>query len=264
MTTMTWKVGPLAVASGLTVRTLHHWDSIGLLSPSQRTPAGHREYTEDDLGRLYLILTLRRLGLGLESIATCLDVGVDPVRLVRDHQAAVERSVASLEALLVRLRRVSDQLGSGGKPQTQTLLEVLGSMSGPGPEALDALREHLDEDQIQLLTTRSATLGPALHYLLEIEWPELYRQAETLRQSGADPGSPEVRRLVGRMDELSVMFSGGDGSISQGVRTAWKENPAAMSAEPEAPSWTSLIDYLDTARAANNTVHRHPGQATSE
>ncbi|MFF3336918.1 MerR family transcriptional regulator [Streptomyces sp. NPDC002888] len=57
----TWKVGRLAEASGLTVRTLHHWDTIGLLSPSQRTTGGHREYTEDDLVRLYQVLALRSL-----------------------------------------------------------------------------------------------------------------------------------------------------------------------------------------------------------
>ncbi|MFI1736869.1 MerR family transcriptional regulator [Streptomyces sioyaensis] len=61
-TSATWKVGRLAEASGLTVRTLHHWDTIGLLSPSQRTTGGHREYTEEDLVRLYQVLALRSLG----------------------------------------------------------------------------------------------------------------------------------------------------------------------------------------------------------
>ena len=91
------KVGTVAEASGLTVRTLHHWDSIGLLSPSERSPAGHREYTEADLVRLYQILALRNLGLGLESIAVCLDAGVDPARLVRDHLAEMEAAAAELE-----------------------------------------------------------------------------------------------------------------------------------------------------------------------
>src|SRR5215216_4026353 len=73
--TRTMRVGAVAEAAGLTVRTLHHWDSIGLLSPSERSPAGHREYTRADLVRLYQVLALRSLGLGLESIAVCLDAG---------------------------------------------------------------------------------------------------------------------------------------------------------------------------------------------
>ncbi|MEU9096445.1 MerR family transcriptional regulator [Streptomyces sp. NPDC048361] len=83
MSESTWKVDPLAEAAGLTVRTLHHWDTIGLLTPSRRTPAGHREYTEADVGRLYQVLALRGLGLGLDTIALCLDAGVDPARVLR-------------------------------------------------------------------------------------------------------------------------------------------------------------------------------------
>jgi DNA-binding transcriptional MerR regulator len=91
----TMKVGAVAEAAGLTVRTLHHWDRIGLLSPSERSPAGHREYTEADLVRLYQVLALRNLGLGLESTAVCLDAGVDPARLVRDHLADVPAEQAT-------------------------------------------------------------------------------------------------------------------------------------------------------------------------
>jgi MerR family transcriptional regulator, thiopeptide resistance regulator len=50
-----WKVGTLAKATGLTVRALHHYDHIGLLSPSRRTAAGHRLYTADDVAGLYRI-----------------------------------------------------------------------------------------------------------------------------------------------------------------------------------------------------------------
>ena len=64
----TWKVGALARQTGLTVRTLHHYDEIGLLAPSLRTGAGHRLYTADDLGRLLQILSLRQLGLSLDEV----------------------------------------------------------------------------------------------------------------------------------------------------------------------------------------------------
>src|SRR4028118_1954402 len=98
-------VGALAHATGLTVRTLHHWDAIGLLVPSERTGAGHprhpagaarrayrtaslrapprragagpRRYTEGDVRRLYRIVSLRSLGLGLDAIADALDGAAD-------------------------------------------------------------------------------------------------------------------------------------------------------------------------------------------
>jgi len=64
-----WKVGALAKAAGLTVRALHYYDHIGLLTPSRRTPAGHRLYDGGDVARLYRISLLRRLGFPLEQIA---------------------------------------------------------------------------------------------------------------------------------------------------------------------------------------------------
>ncbi|GAA2277189.1 MerR family transcriptional regulator [Kitasatospora cystarginea] len=248
----TWKVGALAEASGLTVRTLHHWDQIGLLSPSRRTDGGHREYTEQDVVRLYQVLALRGLGLGLESIATCLDAGVDPVRLLREHLDRVEESVTALQTLRQRLAHVHGELAAEREPDVSTLVGVLRAMRGVGPETELALRRHLDEDQIRALRERTAALGPAVHYFLEVEWPELYRRAEALRTSGVDPSAPQVRKLVRRMDELSALFNGGDAGISTAVRAAWREEPAALSGDPTIPAggWPELTDYLDRARAS--------------
>jgi DNA-binding transcriptional MerR regulator len=64
-----WKIGDLAAATGLTVRALRHFDDIGLLCPAERSPAGHRWYTGDDVQRLYRILALRQLGIALGEIA---------------------------------------------------------------------------------------------------------------------------------------------------------------------------------------------------
>ncbi|WP_331762154.1 MerR family transcriptional regulator (plasmid) [Streptomyces sp. NBC_01527] len=133
-TSATWKAGRLAETSGLTVRTLHRWDTIGLLSPSQRTTGGHREYTEDDLVRLYHVLALRSLGLALDTIAVCLDAGVDPTRLVRDHLAAVEASIAALGVLRERLVRLGEELSADQAPAAMTLLDALRAIGDTGPE----------------------------------------------------------------------------------------------------------------------------------
>lgn len=249
-TTQTWKVGAVAAASGLTVRTLHHWDSVGLLSPSGRSPAGHREYTEENLVRLYQVLALRSLGLSLESIATCLDVGVDPLRLVRDHMGTVREAISGYQALLDRLERLERELAANRRPTTSALLDALAKIGGAGPEGVELLRRHLDPDQIQHLERRGAALGPTVHYLLEVEWPELYRRADGLRTAGVEPGDPRVQKLVARMQELSVLFSGGEQETSGGVRAAWREDPAAMSGQPDAPveEWRALADYLEQAR----------------
>lgn len=67
------KVGDLAKQTGVSVRTLHYYDEIGLLSPSQRTQTGYRLYTEDDIIRLQQIVSLRQIGFSLEQIRECLE-----------------------------------------------------------------------------------------------------------------------------------------------------------------------------------------------
>ena len=90
-----WKVGALASSTGLTVRALHHYDHIGLLSPSHRNSAGHRLYTADDVTRLYRISLLRRLGFPLAQIGRVLD---DPdwevAATIARHLADTQRRAA--------------------------------------------------------------------------------------------------------------------------------------------------------------------------
>jgi len=252
----TWKVGALAEASGLTVRTLHHWDQIGLLSPSRRTASGHREYGEPDVVRLYQVLVLRRLGLGLDSIAVCLDAGVDPVRLVSDHLAGIERSIAALDELRQRLVHIHQHLLAEREPDVSMLIAVLRSMGGPGLAGTgEAVRQRLETHQLAALLENTAALGPAAHYLLEIEWPELYRRAEELRAKGVEPGASQVQKLVRRMDELGVLFSGGNSALSGAVRAAWREELADTARREDvgvaatADAWRDLADYLDQTRA---------------
>src|SRR3954452_424033 len=85
-------VGEVAALAGVTVRTLHHYDRIGLLSPSGRTAAGYRQYAPADLDRLHQVLLYRERGFPLEEVATLLSGEVDPEahlrrqpRLLRDR-----------------------------------------------------------------------------------------------------------------------------------------------------------------------------------
>ncbi|MFK8847202.1 hypothetical protein [Streptomyces sp. Ac-502] len=114
-----------------------------------------------------------------------------------------------------------------------------------------------------------------------MEWPELYRRAERLRTAGVPATDRRVRDLVARMDELGVLFSGGDAGVSAGVRTAWRTeaavaepdsgpqpNPEARAGawmEPgseaagEADVYVALADYLDAAREARAAGPRPTG-----
>jgi DNA-binding transcriptional MerR regulator len=68
MTETDLTVGEVARLAGLTVRTLHHYDEIGLLVPAERTNAGYRLYRRSEVERLQEVLLFRELGFGLEAI----------------------------------------------------------------------------------------------------------------------------------------------------------------------------------------------------
>src|SRR3954454_20352220 len=104
------KVGELARRTGLTVRTLHHYDEIGLLAPSLHTDAGHRLYTAGDIARLQQVLSLRQLGFSLEAVRDCLDrPGFSPMELIRDQIGRLRRQIELQRDLCGRLEAIAAQ-----------------------------------------------------------------------------------------------------------------------------------------------------------
>jgi DNA-binding transcriptional MerR regulator len=92
-------VGAVAALTGVSVRTLHHYDHIGLVVPSVRTPAGYRGYTDADIERLHLVLVYRAVGLPLDEIRALLDdASADVVervsKLTGQHRQSVDSATA--------------------------------------------------------------------------------------------------------------------------------------------------------------------------
>jgi MerR family transcriptional regulator, thiopeptide resistance regulator len=121
-------VGEVARMSGVTVRTLHHYDEIGLLSPSERTEAGYRLYSAADLERLRRILFYRELDFGLDQIAEML---AEPATATDDHlrhqHALLRERRTRTDALLRAIERELEarQMGFSLTPEEQ--LEVFGT-----------------------------------------------------------------------------------------------------------------------------------------
>src|SRR4051795_2002099 len=102
------KVGELARRTGLTVRTLHHYDELGLLKPSLHTGAGHRLYAAADVARLQHVLSLRQLGFTLEQVRDCLDrPGFSPVEVTRLHVARLREQIELQRDLCERLEALA-------------------------------------------------------------------------------------------------------------------------------------------------------------
>ncbi len=124
------KVGELARASGLSIRTVRYYDQIGLLTPSRRSPAGHRLYNDSDVRRLYRVCLLRRAGLPLAEIGQALDEpGWDLHQAMLAHLELLDHQQAVGSALRRRLAAMLSATGIEGVPTTAQLLETMEDMT---------------------------------------------------------------------------------------------------------------------------------------
>jgi DNA-binding transcriptional MerR regulator len=120
-------VGEVAALAGVTVRTLHHYDRIGLLSPSARTPAGYRRYTPSDLDRLHQVLVYRELGFPLEEIATLLDdPAADPVAHLRRQLALLRDRLDRTRAMVAAVEKEMEARTMGISLTPEERFEVFG------------------------------------------------------------------------------------------------------------------------------------------
>jgi DNA-binding transcriptional MerR regulator len=120
-------VGQVAALAGVTVRTLHHYDRIGLLSPSGRTAAGYRQYAPADLDRLHRVLVYRELGFPLEEVATLLDdPAADPTEhLRRQHRLLLDR-MERTRAMVTAVEKEMEAMDMGIALTPEERFEIFG------------------------------------------------------------------------------------------------------------------------------------------
>ena len=179
---MLLKIGELARLTGLTIRTLHHYDSIGLLSPSARTPAGYRLYQHGDMDRLHRIMALRKFGLSLADIANAL-AGPDlPLSAIVAQQIAMlERQIAQASTLCVRLRTLQAQLAQGQAPE---LAEWLTTM-----ELMTMYDKYFNNEELQQMPLLSDAA-------VEQEWKALVASVRAVKDAGADADDAQAQALA--------------------------------------------------------------------
>lgn len=132
-------VGQVAEEFGVTVRTLHHYDAIGLVVPSARTHAGYRLYTEADLARLATVVTYRRLDLPLDEVKGLLDGDGTPAEHLRRQRDVVVSRLGELEELVTAIDRALEREMNEQPATTEDLKEMFGD--GFGEEYQDEAQE---------------------------------------------------------------------------------------------------------------------------
>jgi MerR family transcriptional regulator, thiopeptide resistance regulator len=230
---MRW-IGEVAAATGLTVRTLHHYDEIGLLAPSERSEAGHRLYADDDVRRLYRIAAFRRLGFALGEIGALLDGdGADPRAVIRAQLERLDAEVALREHLRSRLTRLLDALDAADGAGPDLFLEAI--------EGMTMFERYYSPEQLAQLDERRKALGEEGMRQAEAAWAALIAEAETLRASSVAPSDARAQALAARWSARVAQFTGGDPGIGASLEAMYQsegvERASRGAVSPELFAW---------------------------
>lgn len=228
---MQLKVGELAQRSGLTVRTLHHFDQIGLLKPSARSSSGYRLYGRDDVARLHAIQALRHLGLPLKQIATMLAGGGEALPLIVARQIrALDHEIAQASALRDRLALLVDKFSAGGQPEIGEWLDSLALMS--------TCARYFSTEEIRIIVGNWQTV--------RAEWGPLMARVRAMMESDVPATDPLVQPLAQHWMGLIHHWLGGDFDLIARWGRMYLQEPLARTAgAPE----LAMVRYVEQATA---------------
>ncbi|EER61125.1 transcriptional regulator, MerR family [Acidovorax delafieldii 2AN] len=227
---MLLKVGELARCTGLTVRTLHHYDEIGLLTPSGRSDTGYRLYSQADVQRLHGIQALRLLGLPLGDIAGLLaGEGMEPGRIIERQIHALDLQITQATELRGRLALMRDGLVAGAEPDMGNWLETLALMATYGKYFSAAELKRIFENWPRI----------------KDEWAPLVARVRSTMDQGLAIDSPQVQQLAQRWMVLMLEWMGGDMDLLERWGHMYRLEPSAHGIN-NAPS-TEMIEFVERA-----------------
>lgn len=231
------KVGALAKATGLSVRTLHHYDDIGLLVPSVRTPAGHRMYTAEDVQRLQQIHSLRAMGFPLEEIRHLLDSSaISAQHVIQLHLQRLQEHIEAQQRLARRLQQVARHLETAAEPPVEELCRII--------EGTRIMEKYFTTEQLAELETRRSTIGDDRIRQVEQEWAEIIPAVRAHMANGTGPDDTDLQALARRWKALVDEFTGGNREIAANVRKMYdKEHATINTANPNTPD-PSMFAYM--------------------
>ena len=216
---MAFTVGELAKLTGITVRTLHHYDEIGLVQPSDRSRAGYRLYSDDDVLRLQQVLVYKELGMPLDEIAAVLD---DPAF---DRGKALERHRAALVAKRDRLDRMLASLDAAIRHEKGTTMDITSLFDGFDHEA-EANHRWGHTDAYQESARRTKHYGQAEWAQIRAEGDAVFAAFAQLLAEGAPPTDPRVQAaVVAHREHITRWFYPCSVEIQRGLAEMFVADP---------------------------------------
>lgn len=246
------QVGELARRTGLTVRTLHHYDEIGLLKPSQHSAAGYRLYTAADVARLQQVLSLRQLGFSLEEVRHCLDrPDFTPVEVIGLHVVRLREQIELQRKLCERLEKLADHFRTAGEVSADEFIFTI--------EVMTMIEKYYTPQQLKYLEERRNAGGAEMEEATQKGpqmWADLFADVEAAMDAHVPPEDATAQDLAKRWLALVTLVTGGDPGIYNSMRSMYENEDNVMGTDTKA--LRPKMEYILKAAAAAGI--KHPGQ----
>lgn len=222
MSQVHFKVGEVAKRTGVSVRTLHYYDEIGLLSPASGATSRHRLYAAADIERLQQIKSMQQLGFSLTEIREMLDKPDSSVgETLVSHLQRLNEQILAQQRLCERLKSIIDKLHRAETVSVHDFLDCLRETTN--------VEKYYTPDQLEYLAERKEIVGEERIQEVQQEWLELIAAVRAEKAKGTDPASETMRELARRWQGLIDEFTGGDKGIEQSLANMYRDNPDAAS-----------------------------------
>ncbi len=252
-----FRIQQFAALANVTVRTLHHYDRLGLLKPTHRSASGYRLYRNEDLGQLERILVLRYLGLSLREIAELLATGGPdsehnlPSTLARQAVVLRERR-AGIDRVLQAIERAQQQLQKDAEPDWplyQTILKEIHMQ-----DSQNWTEKYYSPEARQAIAERGVEWNQEMQAKVTADWQQMYADVQSAMDRGVEPTSDEGKALATRWMTLVGAFTGGRPEVLEGLnklyadRDNWPKAQVSEEMKANLPK-PELIAFIRAAQA---------------
>lgn len=243
-------IGEIARLAGVTVRTLHHYDAIGLVVPTDRTDAGYRLYGYGEVARLQEVLFFRELGFGLDEIRTIVEEpGYDRQTALANQRGLLEAKAERLLTMVDAVDAAIDAERRGIAMNKEEMLEVFGDFDPTEYEA-EARERWGDTDAYKESARRTARYTKQDWQRLGAEAAEINDTFIALMESGEPATSTEAMEAAERhRAHISKWFYECSLEIHQGLGQMYVADDRFTKNIDKAKE--GLAAYMSEAIAAN-------------
>ena len=206
----------------VTVRTLHHYDHLGLLKPSGRTASGYRLYSERDFARLEQIVALKFIGFSLKQIRDLLERKAADLpatlrlqsRILKEKRRQLDLAIQTIE----RARRLVTTRAAGREPDWEAFRKIIEVINMQ--QNTEWMNKYYTEEARQDLARRGT---PEVIEQGQRDWAALIKEVEQAVAAGVDPASERAQELARRWQSLIGAFTGGNPAVAAGLKKLYAD-----------------------------------------